>query len=29
LYHGERASAAPPLQPQISVADIEQEFALG
>ena len=29
LYRGERASTAPPLQPQISVADIEQEFALG
>jgi hypothetical protein len=29
LYRGERAVAAPPLQPQILVTDIEKEFALG
>jgi hypothetical protein len=28
LYRGERAPVAPPLQPQISVTDIEREFAL-
>jgi 2-oxoglutarate ferredoxin oxidoreductase subunit beta len=28
LYRGDRAPVAPPLQPQISIADIEREFAL-
>jgi 2-oxoglutarate ferredoxin oxidoreductase subunit beta len=28
LYRGDRAAVAPPLTPQISVADVEREFAL-
>ena len=29
LYRGDRAAAAPALQPEISVADIEREFVIG
>ncbi len=29
LFRGERAPVAPALKPQVSVADIEREFALG
>jgi 2-oxoglutarate ferredoxin oxidoreductase subunit beta len=28
LYRGDRAPVAPPLKPQVSVADIEREFAI-